>query len=158
MRKFCVKMRKFRTKNIAAIGPLRDSCWLIITVEHMHCELTDRNWKRWLKKSNSLQTFITVKEEKLFIWHNKTSNIALSEQRIPLVLLEQLIIAAIKLMVFTIFSHFREVLLRFCFIYFHKNCEISRKSLRNATANFRIFRETFRSLKPLIRISTRLPV
>ena len=38
---------------------------------------------RKLEKSNSLhQTFIKVKEEKLLIWYNKTTNVVLSEQRI----------------------------------------------------------------------------
>ena len=47
-----------------------------------YCGRTDRNLNRYLEKSNSLhQTFIEVKEEKLLIWHNKTSNIEVSEQR-----------------------------------------------------------------------------
>ena len=51
--------------------------------------------KRYLVKSNSLhQTFINVKEEKLFISHNKTSNS---------------FFAAIKFMVFTKFSHFAKI-------------------------------------------------
>ena len=53
------------------------------------------SWKKWklCKKTLKIcekyihQTFIKVKEEKLIIWHNKTSNIEVSEQRIPQVLL-----------------------------------------------------------------------
>ena len=53
MQKFCEQMRKFCEKY------------------------------RIFKNMCKIQTFIKVKEEKLFIWHNKTSNIELWEQRIP---------------------------------------------------------------------------
>jgi len=72
-------------------------------------------------------------EEYVFIWHNKTSDIELSEQRIPQVLSEQLIAAAMKLMVFRkIFAKFRSIYFR------EKVCNIQPKFshfLRNECGN-----------------------
>ena len=88
------------------------------------------NSETWNVKSNFLhQTFIEVREKKLFIWHNKASNIGLSEQIIPHSTnsFEQLIVAAIKLMVFTTFciSHFQEIFV-FC-IFAKKFAKCDRK-------------------------------
>jgi len=73
---------------------------------------------------------------------------------------EQLIVAAIKLMVFKKFSHFAKFLLdffhgkmrnfrifaKFCFIYF-------REKMRNFVKKFAFFRETFRSVETLNQTS-----
>ena len=69
----------------------------------------------------------------------------------------QLIVAATTLLVFAEFFFtklfFREISVRFriffAYFIFAKNCEISRKNLRNTNENYRIFPQSFRSLETL---------
>ena len=113
---------------------------LLVMVERMYYGRTDRNLKRQLEKSKSLhQRFFKVKEG------IRTENFTSS--------FEQLIVAAITLMVFTKFSHFAlsqnfRISRNFCISHFReislhlflrKKNEISRKSSQNANENFPIF-------------------
>ena len=115
---------------------------LRIMVEHMYCERTDRNLKRWLVKLNSLhQTFTKVKEEKLFKWHNTTSKIELSEQRI---LFRAIHCCSYKTHGSHIFSHISQKKSQnFASFSLHlfsqKTAKFRKKSLWNATENFRLF-------------------
>ena len=73
---------------------------------------------------------------KLQIWAIRAENSTSS--------FEQLIVAAIKLMVFTKIKYFREISLRFCLIYFRE---------KNAKYREKVY-ETFCSLDPTKRKST----
>ena len=125
---------------------------LRIMVEHMYCERTDRNLKRWLVKLNSLhQTFTKVKEEKLFKWHNTTSKIELSEQRI---LFRAIHCCSYKTHGSHIFSHIsqknRKISLRFRFIYFRKKLRnFAKKVCEMRPKIFAFFRKTFSSLETI---------
>jgi len=131
MRKFCKKvMRKFREKK-AWIS------WKNAKISRKKLEIMRKKRMfgekcRIFKKKCKVQTFIKVKEEKLFIWHNKTSTMSYHQSmRIPQALL-CLINCCLykthgfhKIFAFRIFTSF----------IFAKKCEISRKSLWNATEN-----------------------
>ena len=92
------------------------------------------------------QTFIKVKGEN-YLYDIIKLKYELSEQRI--LKFEQLIVAAIKLMIFTKFSHIRiwRKYLReiFAFRIFANFFS------RNATQDFRIFSRKFRSLETLVK-------
>ena len=79
-----------------------------------------------------------VKEEKLFIWHNKTSNMSYQSREF------HKFFRAINCCSFKTHG-FHKI-----FAIFHFT-----KSLRNATENFRTFREMFRSLETIQRSNTR---
>ena len=148
MRKNTKILRKNTIHLKESFSELAGSCltglvWTYVDGQHS---------EREIEKSNFFhQTCIEVKEEKLLIWHNKTSNVEISEQRIQQVfctinccsyntyLFREIFAFRIfgKILCLNIlFAKFCIVFALFCFIHFRKKkCVISRQSLRNANKN-----------------------